>query len=50
MTQQKLDTYLGLCTEVYDLSKPKPPEDAYAFYRDYVLRAKGSVPSLRMFR
>lgn len=22
----KLNTYLRLCTEVYDLSKPKPPE------------------------
>ena|ERR1700722_11947081 len=43
MTQQKLDTYLSLCTEVYDLSKPRPPEDAYAFYRDYVMKAKGSI-------
>lgn len=34
-----LDTYLSLCTEVYDLSKPNPPEDAYAFYRDYAMRA-----------
>ncbi len=40
---KKLDTYLGLCTEVYDLSKPNPPEDAYAFYRDYVMRANGSI-------
>ncbi len=40
---KKLDTYLNLCTEVYDLSKPNPPEDAYAFYRDYVKKAKGPV-------
>ncbi len=40
---KKLDTYLGLCTEVYDLSKPNPPEDAYAFYRDYVMKANGSI-------
>lgn len=37
------DTYLGLCTEVYDLSKPKPPDDAYAFYRSYVMNAQGPV-------
>ncbi len=38
-----LETYLSLCTEVYDLSKPNPPEDAYAFYRDYALKANGPV-------
>jgi len=38
-----LDTYLSLCTEVYDLSKPSPPEDAYAFYLDYVMRANGPI-------
>lgn len=43
MTQQKLDTYLNLCTQVYDLSKPKPPEDAYALYRSYVMNAKGPI-------
>jgi len=40
---KKLDSYLGLCTEVYDLSKPNPPEDDYAFYRDYVMRANGPI-------
>ena len=40
---KKLDTYLSLCTEVYDLSKPNPPEDAYAFYRDYAMRANGRI-------
>lgn len=39
----KLDTYLSLCTEVYDLSKPEPPEDAYAFYRDYAVSANGPI-------
>jgi len=43
MTEQKLDTYLDLCTQVYDLSKPTPPEDAYAFYRSYVADAKGAI-------
>lgn len=41
--QSYLDTYLGLCTEVYDLSKPNPPEDAYRFYREYVKAAKGPI-------
>ena len=38
-----LETYLSLCTEVYDLSKPNPPEDAYAFYRDYAIKANGLI-------
>ncbi len=40
---KKLDTYLSLCTEVYDLSKPNPPEEAYNFYRSYIKDAKGLV-------
>lgn len=43
MNAKKLDSYLSLCTEVYDLSKPRPPEDAYAFYRSYVESSKGNV-------
>ena len=43
MGKQKLDTYLNLCTQVYDLSKPKPPKEAYSFYRSYVAKANGSV-------
>lgn len=39
----KLNTYLNLCTEVYDLSKPTSPKDAYAFYHSYVMNAKGPV-------
>lgn len=38
-----LDTYLDLCTQVYELSKPTPPNDAYQFYRNYVRNAKGLV-------
>jgi ribosomal protein S18 acetylase RimI-like enzyme/2-polyprenyl-3-methyl-5-hydroxy-6-metoxy-1,4-benzoquinol methylase len=40
---KQLDTYLSLCTEVYDLSKPNPPEDAYACYRDYAIKANGPI-------
>ena len=43
INKKTLDTYLSLCSEVYDLSKPNPPEDAYAFYRDYALRANGHI-------
>lgn len=38
-----LNTYLSLCAEVYDLSKPNPQEDAYAFYRDYAMKANGAI-------
>jgi|TARA_R110002110_G_C13470277_1_gene720519 SAM-dependent methyltransferase len=38
-----LDTYLGLCTEVYDLSKPVPEEDEYLFYRSYAEEAGGPI-------
>ncbi len=40
---KKLDTYFDLCTQVYDLSKPVPPEGAYAFYRTYVEEAQGLI-------
>ncbi len=39
----KHNTYLNLCTQVYDLSKPHPPEDAYAFYRSYVTQSNGAI-------
>ena len=42
MNQHKHPTYLSLCTQVYDLSKPKPPEDACAFYRAYMQYTKGA--------
>ncbi|OJW10040.1 MULTISPECIES: class I SAM-dependent DNA methyltransferase [Legionella] len=40
---KKLDTYQNLCTEVYDLSKPNAPQDAYSFYRSYAVEAKGPI-------
>lgn len=40
---KKLDTYLNLCTQVYNRSKPKPPEDAYKFYKSYLEQASGAV-------
>ncbi|HAT8609224.1 TPA: GNAT family N-acetyltransferase [Legionella pneumophila] len=40
---KKLDTYQNLCTEVYDLSKPNAPHDAYPFYRSYAVEAKGPI-------
>lgn len=43
MTQQKLSSYLNLCTQFYDLIRPEPPEDAYAFYRSYVSNAVGCI-------
>jgi SAM-dependent methyltransferase len=38
-----LNTYLDLCTSVYDLSKPTAPKEAYAFYRSYALEANGLI-------
>ncbi|MBL7479567.1 class I SAM-dependent methyltransferase [Legionella bononiensis] len=43
MNQHKLNSYLNLCTQFYDLIRPEPPEDAYAFYREYVDNAGGVV-------
>lgn len=40
---KSLDNYLNLCTEVYELSKPTPPEDAYQFYRHYAATANGPI-------
>ncbi len=40
---KKMDTYQHLCTEVYDLSKPHAPPDAYSFYRSYAMEVKGSI-------
>lgn len=40
---KKLDTYQSLCTEVYDLSKPNAPQDAYSFYQSYAAEAKGRI-------
>lgn len=43
MNIQDFDTYMDLCTQVYELSHPLPPDDAYAFYREYVKAAKEPV-------
>ncbi|MFU7598179.1 class I SAM-dependent DNA methyltransferase [Legionella pneumophila] len=40
---KSLDTYLDLCTQVYDLSKPTPPKDAYDFYLSYVRETNGPI-------
>lgn len=39
----KLDNYLSLCTEVYDLSKPEPNKNEYDFYKAYALEAKDKI-------
>lgn len=36
-----LDTYLSFHTDVYKLSKPNPPADSYAFYRNYAMNSNG---------
>ncbi len=43
MIQQKLGSYLNLGTQFYDLIRPEPPEDAYTFYRLYVMNATGPI-------
>jgi hypothetical protein len=40
---KSLDTYVNLCTQVYDISKPVPPKDKYAFYLSYVVSANGRI-------
>lgn len=42
-TGKTLDTYRNLCTEVYELSKPACPSDAYAFYKEYAKAANGPI-------
>lgn len=36
-------TYLGLCTEFWDLDKPTPPAREYAFFRQYIAQASGPI-------
>lgn len=43
MGSQKLDSYLGLSTQFYDLIRPDAPEDAYLFYRTYASEADGPI-------
>ena len=35
--EKNLRNYLGLGSEVYDLSKPNPSEDVYAFYSETIV-------------
>lgn len=41
--KNKLDTYLNLCTQFYDLSKPSPPKEDYDFYLSYAKEADGPI-------
>lgn len=43
MKPLKLNTYFDLCTQVYDLSKTKPDNDAYTFYKEYISNAKDHI-------
>ena len=43
MSHEKLDTYLSLCAEYYDLDKPIATNDQLAFYREYIKRAGGPI-------
>ena len=36
-------TYLDLCTQVYEISKPTAPEDALAFYKSYADETSGAI-------
>ena len=36
-------TYQALCTEYYELDKPRPPEDALTCYLNYAAKAKGPI-------
>ena len=38
-----MNSYRRLCTEFYDIDKPKPPDEAYAFYRARAERASGPI-------
>lgn len=39
----ELTQYKGLCAEFWDLDKPKPPAQEYAFFRDYVAQSSGPI-------
>lgn len=43
MIQKTMDSYFNLCTQFYDTIRPNPPDDAYDFYRNYVIEANGLV-------
>jgi len=39
----ELNTYLTLCAQVYEISKPTAPEDALAFYKSYANEASSAI-------
>jgi len=43
LTAKKLDTYLNLCSEYYDLDKPSAPADALSFYMEYARNCEGKI-------
>ena len=43
MTIKELNSYRTLCQEVYDLTKPEPPEIVGDFYWEYARQAKGPI-------
>jgi hypothetical protein len=40
---RKLETYLVLATQVYDMLRPVAPVDSYSFYRYYVCESNASM-------
>lgn len=42
-SSQEFSIYQNLCTQVYDLDKPTPPENELAFYLKYVQEAQGPI-------
>lgn len=41
--KKTIDTYLGLCTQVYEISKPTAPEEPLAFYKSYADETSGAI-------
>lgn len=39
----ELNTYLDLCTQVYEISKPTAPEEPLAFYKSYADETSGAI-------
>lgn len=39
----ELNTYLTLCAQVYETSKPTAPDDAFDFYKSYADEASGAI-------
>src|SRR3990167_1579272 len=43
MKGNKMRAYKNLCTELYDLDKPHPPEDAFNFYMNHAKNSPGPI-------